>query len=220
MIETVVVQGISIRVQGLREYEGRTIARTFTEERRIDGVRTQVVFNESVRIRSEYMDIIIRTLELLPVSHLTTVVANNIIKIKQTLRVGGGSSQTGYINLSPFSLDNSYNRVHNQTLLHEIGHKVNTHYHSVDSMSSMHRALMNNIRHDGGTQGAAEAYADCYMDYFHLGETGFRGAFSLQTSGVSFQQGRERITFSGTELNQERLTAFLSVPPMSNAPGT
>ncbi len=215
MIETIVVQGVNIRIEGLREHEGHTITRRFTEHRTVDGVRTPVVFNESVSIRSEYMDIIIRTLELVPVSHLTTVVAHNIIKIRQTLRVGGGSGQAGYIYLSPFSLDNPYNRVHNQTLLHEIGHKVNTHYHSVDNMSAVHIALMNHIRHEGGTQGAAEAYADCYMDYFHRGEAAFRGSFSLQASGVSFRAGRQRVSYTSTQINEERLAAFLSVAPMA-----
>ena len=217
MIETVVIKGVTIRIDGLREHEGETMAHTFTETRRVHGVVEQRVFEESVNIRSSYFDIMVRTLELLPESHLSDVVAMNIIKIRPNLRVGGGSGQDGYIYISPFSLDNRYNRVHNQTLLHEIGHKVDHHYHAVDNMTALRQNFLRHVHHDGGTQSASEAYGDCYMDYFHRGVSAFSGGFSHQAHGVTFDHHGETITYNSQQINEERLAAFLSVAPMHAA---
>lgn len=214
MIESVVVKGVTIRIEGLREHEGDTMARTFTEERRVHGEMVERVFHESVRIRSVYWDIMIRTLELLPESHLSDVVAQNIIKIRPNLRVGGGSGQEGYIYISPYSLDNSYNQLHNQTLLHEIGHKVDYHYHAIDNMTALRQAFMRHVHHEGGTQSASEAYGDCYMDYFHRGLVAFSGGFEHQPDGVTFNHHGETVTYSSQQINEERLAAFLSVAPM------
>ncbi|MEI7897404.1 MAG: hypothetical protein WCJ26_10250 [bacterium] len=213
MIDTIIVKGVPVRIEGFKEQINHRIQNTFWVDLTDDHIRNPVEINESVTVLPAYWATMVSTLWKIPALHLK-VVSQNVIKIRKQLRGGGGSGTEGQINISPFSLDEGYNNLVNQTLLHEIGHKINQSYQCVEHMSAHDRELMNRVPHRGKTSGSGEGYADCYMDYYTGGTMQFDRPFHL--GGLNFTCHGRPVIYSAQELNRKRLEAFLSVPPMLN----
>lgn len=83
----------------------------------------------------------------------------------------GGGHNPGpnpWIRLSHACLAKGYNATINATVLHEMGHIVDSEYNAMESIRAADREghqLLAHTRHEGTTQGPGEAFADCYMIY-------------------------------------------------------
>lgn len=119
------------------------------------------------------MENIMATLELVPYEHRALINRIDVFtppraQPGQEAYSGGGSGQ-GYPRLSVLCFDRPRNRQHNKTLLHEIGHIIDQHYHCSDWLiregSQYMQALQRNITISSRrrTRGNAEYFADGYQ---------------------------------------------------------
>jgi hypothetical protein len=111
------------------------------------------------------------TLWIVPTQHLAIIRQIDIVppgNFGHGPRYAGGGSGIGYPRLSELSFDTAYrpnNFPHNLTLLHEIGHIVENHFHCLTNSASEHREVLDAvpIPPAGRTHGPGEHYAIAYQ---------------------------------------------------------
>ena len=130
---------------------------------RISRVRTEPPTTEQIRI-------ILRTLELVPVPHLRLLSPPGHVQVSRPgcapRRGGGNGGDSRWIRISAAAVGAPHNRHLNVTLLHELGHVVDSAYGGTRWLQRNDRdgyRLLASTGHEGATPGAGERFADCYM---------------------------------------------------------
>lgn len=178
-----------------RGYEPRDI--------RVSGVPIHLCVHSEHPPAADRIEVIKKTLALLPIPHLW-VINYGHIRLSHTGHPpanGGGSDPAPWIRISAVSLAAA--RTFSPTLLHEMGHVVDYHYHAMQTLRSTHPILyrvLRNTAHNGSTQFDGERFADCYMIFF-LTQVG--GQIVMHRADPSAYRGAARDT---------RFSAMLSTP--------
>ena len=130
---------------------------------RISRVQTEPPTGEQIRI-------ILRTLEHVPVPHLRLLSPPGHIQVSRPgcapRRGGGNGGLSRWIRLSAAAIGADYNRTLNVTLLHELGHVIDSVYGGMRWLQDNDRdgyRLLAATGHTGATQFPGERFADCYM---------------------------------------------------------
>lgn len=123
---------------------------------------------------------LVRTLDLLPASHLrllpTITIGDRPPATDHPRSYGGGGSANRFMPGGPYLrlnwriFDAPWNSgLYNETLLHEVGHFVDWGFQCMEVMRredpAGYRALLDHA-HEGRTHGPGEHYADAYADHF------------------------------------------------------
>lgn len=130
------------------------------------------------------MEILGRTLELVPLQHLRILAAPGHVQVSlpacSPLRGGGNGAFLGerWVRLSSASMGAPHNATFNATLLHEFGHLVDHEYGAMTSLQTRDREayrLLAGTAHEGDTAGPGEGFADCYMIFLitRVGRLGY-----------------------------------------------
>ena len=119
---------------------------------------------------TEQLRIILRTLELVPPQHLGKLSPPGHVQVSRPgcapRRGGGNGGLSRWIRLSAASIGADYNRTLNVTLLHELGHVIDSTYGGMRWLQENDPEgyrLLARTGHTGATQFPGERFADCYM---------------------------------------------------------
>lgn len=184
----------------------------------VEGVRITMYSStdRTVPPNDRQRQIIIDTLRLIPSIHLRRVFGmpseSTYIQVSKPRcgpHSGGGNGafiDQNWVKLSANSVNQGYNGRFNVTLLHEFGHLVNHAYSAMRWLRSNDREafiLLSNTRHEGSTQGAREAFADCYMIYVYT-----------RIAGLGYTHRADPVAYRGDEA-ERRFRAMQSTPAFS-----
>ncbi len=157
---------------------------------------------------TEQFRLILRTLELVPLPHLRLFsVPRAHIQVSRRgcapMRGGGSGGEARWIRLSAASLGAQHNRNVNVTLLHEMGHIVDTAYRGMRWLEQNDRAgyrLLADTGHDGATDFDGERFADCYMIFL-----------VTQVAGRSYNHPADPRAYRGAQATR-RFELLLNTP--------
>lgn len=119
---------------------------------------------------TEQLRIILRTLELVPEPHLRLLSPPGHVQVSRRgcapRRGGGNGGVSRWVRISAAAVGGNHNRHLNVTLLHELGHLVDTAYGGMRWIQDHDPAgyrLLAGTGHEGTTSFDGERFADCYM---------------------------------------------------------
>jgi hypothetical protein len=137
----------------------------------IGGVDVRVLTDPADQPQAAAVLAIFRTLELLPRRHLDLLRSGHVQISKRQCpprRGGGNDPEVPWVRVSRAAADETRNHQYCITMLHELGHIVDTRYGAMawlrDNDPEGYRFLAATA-HEGATDFDGERFADCYMLY-------------------------------------------------------